>query len=116
MRGQPHSHDDHEYICDNSVFRSPGVTTFRFEYSTLAQSGTLPKHGKETEKGYNCSILKGHSCIMMNSITRRLNIVAILTKNEDQKQIFCQENFRLGLLIQEAIFKDFEIFEDYKII
>ena len=53
---------------------------------------------------------------MMNSITRRLNIVAILTKNEDQKQIFSQENFRLGLLIQEAIFKDFEIFEDYKII
>ena len=41
----------------------------------------------------------------MNSITRNLNIAAILTKNKNQKQIFCQYNYIFGLHMQEAIFK-----------
>ena len=41
----------------------------------------------------------------MSSITRNLNIVAILTKNKDRKQIFCQKNYIFGLHMQEAIFK-----------
>ena len=31
-----------------------------------------------------------YTYLMMNSFTRSLNIVAILTKNKDQKQFFCQ--------------------------
>ena len=40
---------------------------------------------------------------MMNSITRNLNIVPILTKTKDPKQIFCQYNYIYGLHMQEAI-------------
>ena len=40
---------------------------------------------------------------MINSITRSLNIVVILTKSKDRKQIFCQQNYMFGL--QVAIFK-----------
>ena len=39
---------------------------------------------------------------MMNSITRNLNIVPILTKTKDRKQIFCQYNYIYGLHMQEA--------------
>ena len=39
----------------------------------------------------------------MNSITRDLNIFAILTENKDQKQIFCQQNYIFSLHMQDVV-------------
>ena len=38
---------------------------------------------------------------MMNSITRSLNIVTILTKTKIKKQIFVNENYIFGLRMEE---------------
>ena len=38
---------------------------------------------------------------MMNSITRSLNIVTILTKTKIKKQVFVNENYIFGLHMEE---------------
>ena len=41
--------------------------------------------------------------LIMNSITRDLNIFAILTENKDQKQIFCLQNYIFSLHMHEVV-------------
>ena len=45
--------------------------------------------------------------LMMNSVTRSLNIVTILTKTKIKKQIFVNKNYIFDLHMQEAIFRVF---------
>ena len=52
---------------------------------------------------------------MMNSITRRLNRVAILTKNKDRNKTFVDETIYSAYTYQDAIFKVNKVKEVAKI-
>ena len=41
--------------------------------------------------------------LIMNSITRDLNIFAILTENKDQKQTYCLQNYIFSLHMHEVV-------------
>ena len=53
--------------------------------------------------------------LMMNRITRSLNIVTILTKQRSKNINFCQSNYIFSLNMQEAIFKVNTVKEVHKI-
>ena len=53
--------------------------------------------------------------LMMNSITRRLNRVAILTKNKDRNKTFVDETIYSAYTYQDAIFKVNKVKEVAKI-